>query len=87
MGIQGYPEGHWPQQSYSLAQKTSDQHVSGEVQGAGLIRYDMQMHSAGLGEQAGLGASSESSSSMWKTWLTALTRTSSSQLSRNEQQL
>jgi hypothetical protein len=58
--MQGYPEGHRPQQSSSLSPEKSGQGVGGEVQDAGLAQYDMQMHSARLCEQTGLGASSGS---------------------------
>jgi len=60
MTIQEYPEGDWPQQPYSLSDEMSGQVVSGDVHGAGLAQFEMQMHSAGLSEQTGFGASSES---------------------------
>jgi len=61
MSMQGYSEGNWPQQSYSLSQDMSAHDVSGEVQGyAGLTQYDPAMYSAGPYEaQTSAGAMSE----------------------------
>jgi hypothetical protein len=62
MSAQGYPEGHRPQQSYSLSQEEVGQGVSGEVQDyAEVAQWNTQMYPAGLYEvQSGAGASSES---------------------------
>ena len=60
MTIPGYPEGDWLQHSYSLSDEKSGQVVSGDVHGAGLAQYEMQMQSAELSEQTGFGTSGES---------------------------
>ena len=61
ISMQGYPEGYWPQPTYSLSQKGFGDDVSGEVQHhAGLAEYDMQMYPADQYEQNGADGNSKS---------------------------
>ena len=91
--MQGYPEGYWPQPPYSLSQEKLGEDVRGEVKHhAGLAeydtQYDIQMYSTGPYEQNGVGGSSKSCPAQsGRQGLTALARTSSNQLSRDEQLL
>lgn len=85
--MQGYPEGYWLQPPYSLSQEKSGEDVSGDAQHyAGLAEYDTQMYSVGPHGQDGIVGNSKSCPfQLWQTGLTALARTSSSQLSRDEE--